>query len=93
MKFFRKIMLLCAFVAGMGAAASLWAAEGQPAAETQPAQPATVRTAPNALTDTLVRRPANIKVNPKAKTMGHGVDAGTSISLGRLETCSIGSTV
>lgn len=36
MKLFRKIMLLCAFAAGMGAAASLWAAEGQPAVQNQP---------------------------------------------------------
>ncbi len=41
MKFLRKIMLLCVFIAGMGTAASLLAAEGQPSVETQPVQPAT----------------------------------------------------
>jgi len=34
------------------------------------------------LTETLVRRPANSKVKPKAKTIGQAVDAGTSISTG-----------
>ncbi len=41
MKFLRKIMLMCAFIASMGTAASLLAAEGQTVAEPQPAQPVT----------------------------------------------------
>src|SRR5207237_10911575 len=40
------------------------------------------------LTDGLVRRPANIKVKPKARTRGHAVDAGTSISTGAPGLCS-----
>src|SRR5262249_17383635 len=47
-----------------------------------PTQPATARTMPRILTDALVRRPANIKAKPKDKTIGHAVDAGTSISAG-----------
>jgi len=37
-----------------------------------PTQPATLRTRPRVLTETLVRRPANSKVKPKAKTIGQG---------------------
>src|SRR5208283_4776693 len=48
----------------------------------QPMQPARESTAPRRLTDRLVTRPANIKVKPKAKTKGHAVGAGTSISRG-----------
>src|SRR6516165_11233808 len=54
----------------------------------QPTQPATASTTPKTLTDALVRRPANIKVKPKAKTRGHAVDAGTSISTGARGLCS-----
>src|SRR5262249_26566904 len=54
----------------------------------QPIQPATHSTAPRALTDILVRSPANTRVNPKARTSGHGVDAGTWISRGARELCS-----
>jgi len=42
--------------------------------------PATLRTRPRALTEALVRSPANINVQPKARTMGHAVGAGISIS-------------
>src|SRR6267143_685735 len=38
--------------------------------------------------DAPVRRPANIKVKPKARTRGHAVDAGTSISTGTPGLCS-----
>jgi DmsE family decaheme c-type cytochrome len=37
MKLFRKTMMLCAFIASMGSATSLLAAEGQPATDTQAA--------------------------------------------------------
>lgn len=37
MKPLKKLLLLCTFAAGMGATASLWAAEGQTGAESQPA--------------------------------------------------------
>src|SRR5262245_22445371 len=62
----------------------------------QPTQPATESTAPRTVTDRLVRSPANNKVNPKANTSGHAVDAGTSISRGAPEfsrVCSAGSSV
>src|SRR5215467_13238368 len=44
--------------------------------------PASESTAPRMLTETLVTRPANNKVHPKARTNGQAVGAGTSISLG-----------
>ena len=43
-------------------------------------QPATLRTRPSTLTEALVRSPANINVQPKARTIGHAVGAGSSIS-------------
>src|SRR5215469_11716572 len=58
----------------------------------QPTQPATARARPRTLTEALVRRPANIKVKPKAKTRGQAVEAGTSISTGARGLCSTCST-
>src|SRR5215469_18367623 len=48
----------------------------------QPIDPARESTAPSRLTETLVTRPANNKVHPKARTNGQTVGAGTSISRG-----------
>src|SRR5215467_9331304 len=62
----------------------------------QPMHPARESTAPRMLTETLVTRPANNKVHPKARTKGQAVGAGTSISRGvwRLSlTCSVISNV
>src|SRR5229473_5252549 len=39
-------------------------------------------TAPSTLTASLVTNPANSSVIPKARTIGHGVDAGTSTVFG-----------
>src|SRR5262245_40361940 len=48
----------------------------------QPMHPARASTAPSKLTETLVTRPANNKVHPKARAKGQAVGAGTSISPG-----------
>src|SRR5215468_1445408 len=48
----------------------------------QPIDPAIQSTTPRRLTETLVTRPANNKVHPKARTRGQAVGAGTSISCG-----------
>src|SRR6516162_399377 len=48
----------------------------------QPIDPARESTAPSKLKETLVTRPANNKVHPKARTKGQAVGAGTSISRG-----------
>src|SRR5262249_33621986 len=45
-----------------------------------PTHPASARTTPRTLTDTAVSRPANMSVTPAARTSGHAVGAGTSIS-------------
>src|SRR5262245_23521263 len=45
----------------------------------QPTHPAAASSAPSALTDALVRRPANSSVHPNASTIGQAVGAGTSI--------------
>src|SRR4051812_42167954 len=50
----------------------------------QPAQAATASTAPTAVTETFVSRPANIMVNPADRTSGHAVGAGTSILVSSL---------
>ena len=44
--------------------------------------PATAATAPNRLTAALVASPANTRETPKAQTIGHAVEAGTSTVLG-----------
>src|SRR5215468_392395 len=62
----------------------------------QPIDPARESTAPSKLTEKLVTRPANNKVDPKARTKGQAVGAGTSISrgVGRLSVdCSVISKV
>src|SRR5215469_5089338 len=62
----------------------------------QPMHPARESTAPSKLTEKLVTRPANNKVHPKARTKGHAVGAGTSISRGAWRfslTCSLISNV
>src|SRR5262252_9376157 len=62
----------------------------------QPMHPARESTAPSKLTEKLVTRPANNKVDPKARTKGQAVGAGTSISpgVGRLSVdCSVISKV
>src|SRR5271157_75954 len=56
-------------------------------------QPARASTAPRMLTDKLVTRPEHAKAKPKAKTKGHAVDAGTSISRGARGLSLIGSVV
>src|SRR5215475_15164532 len=48
----------------------------------QPTLPARESTAPRKLTERLVTRPANSKVQPNARTRGQAVGAGTSISRG-----------
>src|SRR5262249_18071760 len=46
----------------------------------QPTQPASASTTPRTLTDTAVSKPANMSVTPAARTSGHAVGAGISIS-------------
>src|SRR5215470_12924311 len=48
----------------------------------QPMHPARESTAPRRLTERLVRRPANNREHPKARTKGQAVGVGTSISRG-----------
>src|SRR5260221_318806 len=57
----------------------------------QPTPPARASTTPRTLTEAAVSRPANISVTPAARTIGHAVGAGTSISMAARFSISLSS--
>ena len=69
MKFLRKTMVLCAFIAGMGTVPGVLAEEGMPAAQSQPAPAATMQGQPVTETQpTTQAQPPDMSMEGKTPT-------------------------